>query len=133
MCSKGYELKKKWLMGEGAAPKQIGLALAISGFSAGFLPIPAGIISDRFGPRRAIIFSWLMALLGATLTAGAAWQFAILGIIVWSLTWAVFHKPRLECYYQSVSKGCWVLGPRNQVKGIELDPCILCCSSKMNA
>jgi predicted MFS family arabinose efflux permease len=82
-------LRPLYLADLGATPKQIGLALAISGFSAGFLPIPAGIISDRFGPRRVIIFSWLVALLGAILSAQApTWQFATLGIVVWSLTWA---------------------------------------------
>jgi len=82
-------LRPLYLADLGAAPKQIGLALAISGFSAGFLPIPAGIISDRFGPRRVIISSWIVALLGAVLTALApTWQFATLGIVVWSLTWA---------------------------------------------
>ena len=62
-------LRPLYLADLGAAPRQIGLALAISGLSAGFLPIPAGIISDRFGPRRVILFSWLMALLGAILAA----------------------------------------------------------------
>ena len=82
-------LRPLYLADLGAAPKQIGLALAIGGFSAGVLPIPAGIISDRFGPRRVIIFSWLVALLGAVLTALApTWQFATLGIVVWSLTLA---------------------------------------------
>jgi MFS family permease len=82
-------LRPLYLADLGAAPKQIGLALAISGFSAGFLPIPSGIISDRFGPRRVILFSWLLALLGAVLTALApTWQLATLGIVVWSLTWA---------------------------------------------
>ena len=82
-------LRPLFLADLGAAPKQIGLALAIGGLSAGFLPIPAGIISDRFGPRRVIILSWLMAFLGAILTALApTWQFATLGIVVWSLTMA---------------------------------------------
>ena len=82
-------LRPLYLADLGAAPMQIGLALAIGGFSAGVLPIPAGIISDRFGPRRVIIFSWVMALLGAVLTALAPnWQFATLGIVIWSLTWA---------------------------------------------
>ena len=78
-----------YLANLGAAPKQIGLALAIGGLSAGILPIPAGIISDRFGPRRVMIVSWIMASLGAILTAMApTWQFATLGIVVWSLTMA---------------------------------------------
>ena len=82
-------LRPLFLADLGTAPKQIGLALAIGGLSAGFLPIPAGIISDRFGPRRVIILSWVMAFLGAILTALApTWQFATLGIVVWSLTMA---------------------------------------------
>jgi len=82
-------LRPLYLADLGATPEQIGLALAIGGLSAGFMPIPAGIISDRFGPRRVIIFSWLVALLGAILSALApTWQFATLGIVVWSLTWA---------------------------------------------
>jgi predicted MFS family arabinose efflux permease len=82
-------LRPLYLADLGAAPKQIGLALAIGGFSAGVLPIPAGIISDRYGPRRVILFSWIVALLGAVLTALApTWQFATLGVVVWSLTMA---------------------------------------------
>lgn len=82
-------LRPLYLADLGATPKQIGLALAICGLSAGILPVPAGIISDRFGPRRVIIFSWIVALLGALLSAVAnTWQFAMLGIVVWSLTWA---------------------------------------------
>ena len=82
-------LRPLYLADLGAVPKQIGLALAIGGLSAGLLPIPAGIISDRFGPRRVIIVSWLMAMIGAILTAIApAWQFATLGIVIWSLTMA---------------------------------------------
>jgi len=82
-------LRPLYLADLGAAPKQIGLALAIGGFSAGVLPIPAGIISDRFGPRRVMILSWVMAFLGAILSALApGWQFATLGIAIWSLTMA---------------------------------------------
>ena len=82
-------LRPLYLADLGAVPKQIGLALAIGGFSAGVLPIPAGVISDRFGPRRVIIVSWFMAILGAILTASAStWQFATLGILIWSLTMA---------------------------------------------
>lgn len=82
-------LRPLYLADLGAAPKQIGLALAIGGLSAGILPIPAGIISDRFGPRRVILLSWVMAFLGAVLSALApSWQFATLGIVVWSLTMA---------------------------------------------
>ena len=82
-------LRPLYLADLGAAPKQIGLALAIGGFSAGILPIPAGIISDRFGPRRVMILYWVMALLGAVVSALApSWQFATLGIAIWSLTMA---------------------------------------------
>lgn len=90
-------LRPLYLADLGAAPKQIGLALAIGGLSAGFLPIPAGIISDRFGPRRVIIFSWLLAFLGAVLTALApTWHLATLGIVVWSLTLAA--NPAVTSY-----------------------------------
>jgi DHA1 family multidrug resistance protein-like MFS transporter len=82
-------LRPLYLADLGAAPQQIGLALAIGGLSAGLLPIPAGIISDRFGPRRVILYSWLAAFLGALLSALApTWQLATLGIVVWSLTMA---------------------------------------------
>lgn len=82
-------LRPLYLAEFGATPQQIGLALAIGGVSAGFLPIPAGIISDRFGPRRVILISWVMAFLGVTISALAStWQFATLGIAVWSLTMA---------------------------------------------
>jgi MFS family permease len=82
-------LRPLYLADLGAAPKQIGLALAIGGFSAGVLPIPAGIISDRFGPRRVMIVSWVLAFIGAILTALApGWEFATLGIAIWSLVMA---------------------------------------------
>jgi len=90
-------LRPLYLADLGATSEQIGLALAVGGFSGGFMPIPAGIISDRFGPRRVIIFSWLVALLGAVLTALApTWQLATLGIVVWSLTWAA--NPAVTSY-----------------------------------
>jgi len=82
-------LRPLFLADLGAKPEQIGMALAFGGLSAGIIPIPAGILSDRFGPRRVIIFAWLIALTGAVLMALApTWQLAAAGIFIWSLTWA---------------------------------------------
>ena len=90
-------LRPLYLADLGAAPQQIGLALAIGGISAGLLPIPAGIIADRFGPRRVILISWLAAFLGAVMTAIApSWQLATVGIVVWSLTMAA--NPAVTAY-----------------------------------
>jgi predicted MFS family arabinose efflux permease len=82
-------LRPLFLADLGAQPEQIGLALAFGGISAGIIPIPAGILSDRFGPRRVIIFAWVIALIGAVIMALAStWQIAAVGIFIWSLTWA---------------------------------------------
>lgn len=81
----------------GATPKQIGFALALSSLSAGILPLPAGIISDRIGPRRVIIFSWSVALLGAVIIAAAqSWQLVTVGMVIYSLTWAA--NPAVTSY-----------------------------------
>ena len=81
----------------GATPKQIGLALALSSFSAGLIPLPSGIISDRIGPRRVIIFSWAVALVGAIVIALAkSWQFVTIGMVIYSLTWAA--NPAVTSY-----------------------------------
>jgi MFS family permease len=90
-------LRPLYLADLGATPKQIGFALALSSFSAGILPLPAGIISDRIGPRRVILFSWTVALLGAVFIATAqSWQMVTVGMLIYSLTWAA--NPAVTSY-----------------------------------
>jgi len=96
----------------GATPKQIGFALALSSFSAGLLPLPAGIISDRIGPRRVIIFSWTVALLGAVFIATAqSWQMVTVGMLIYSLTWAA--NPAVTSYV--------ILSMPDDLKGVHLE------------
>ena len=82
-------LRPLYLADLGASPEQIGLALAIGGIASGLIPLPAGILSDRIGPRRVIILAWFLALVGAAIMMLApSWQVVTLGILIANLTWA---------------------------------------------
>ena len=50
-----YNQRQLYLSELGATPKQIGTALALESVCAALLLLPAGFLSDRFGPRRVIL------------------------------------------------------------------------------
>jgi predicted MFS family arabinose efflux permease len=82
-------LRPLYLADLGANPEQIGLALAVGGLAGGIIPLPAGILSDRIGPRRVIVMAWMLALAGTMVMALAqTWEIVALGIFISNLTWA---------------------------------------------
>jgi predicted MFS family arabinose efflux permease len=64
---------------EGSTPSLIGLAIGIYGMSQALLQIPFGLISDRTGRKKIIIFGLLLFCLGSVIAAVST---TIYGIIV---------------------------------------------------
>lgn len=64
---------------EGSTPSLIGLAIGIYGMSQAVLQIPFGLVSDRFGRKKIIIFGLLLFCLGSVI---AALSSSIYGIIL---------------------------------------------------
>ena len=64
---------------EGATPSLIGLAIGIYGMSQALLQIPFGLVSDRVGRKKIIVFGLLLFCLGSVIAAVST---SIYGIIV---------------------------------------------------
>lgn len=64
---------------EGATPSLIGLAIGIYGMSQAVLQIPFGLVSDRVGRKKIIIFGLLLFCLGSVI---AALSTSIYGIVL---------------------------------------------------
>jgi MFS family permease len=64
---------------EGATPARIGLAIGIYGMSQAVLQIPFGLVSDRIGRKKIIVFGLLLFCLGSVI---AALSTSIYGIIL---------------------------------------------------
>ena len=79
-------LRQIHLLDLGATPGEIGTVFALVALAGGLLPLPAGILSDRIGPKRIILAAWLVAAAGA-LTAALAptWPLASAGYIIFIL------------------------------------------------
>ncbi|MBL8154871.1 MAG: MFS transporter [Anaerolineae bacterium] len=70
----------------GATPVEVGAILGVISMAGGVLPIPAGLLTDRIGPKRVIFASWLIAALGTLIAALATtWPVAGLGFAVFML------------------------------------------------
>ena len=81
-----YNLRGLHLADLGASPELVGTALAISGIASGIVPLPAGYLVDRVGPRRVLLASWVIGALGAVVMALAnTWQVVTLGLVIFSL------------------------------------------------
>ncbi len=63
----------------GATPTTIGLALGVYGLTQGLLQIPFGLLSDRVGRRRMVVFGLAMFCLGSIV---AALSSAIWGVLI---------------------------------------------------
>lgn len=76
-------LRQIHLLDLGASPAEIGTVFALVAIAGGLLPLPAGMLADRIGPKRVILASWLLASAGA-LTAALAqtWPIAGAGYII---------------------------------------------------
>jgi MFS family permease len=79
-------LRQLHLLDLGATSAQIGGVFALVSLAGGLLPLPAGLLADRIGPKRVIIAAWLVAAAG-TLTAALArtWPLAGAGYVVFML------------------------------------------------
>jgi predicted MFS family arabinose efflux permease len=70
----------------GATPAEVGAILGVISMAGGVLPIPAGLLTDRIGPKRVIFASWLVAAFGTLIAALATtWPVAGLGFAVFML------------------------------------------------
>src|SRR5574342_520906 len=71
-------LRQIHLLDLGATPADIGTVFALVAIAGGLLPLPAGILADRIGPKRVILAGWLIAAAGA-LTAALAPTWTLAG------------------------------------------------------
>lgn len=81
----------------GATPSQVGLVLAIEGTARVAALIPGGWLSDRYGPRKLIIASWLLGPPAALIVALApTWRWMIPGEVLYGASF--FVTPALSSY-----------------------------------
>jgi DHA1 family tetracycline resistance protein-like MFS transporter len=100
-----------WAMGEGlwmnfrqlhleqlgAAPPQIGLALAIESVARAALLIPAGFLIDRIGARYVMLASWFLGIAGVFIGGLAtSWQGFMPGLVIYGLSY--FAGPAVSTY-----------------------------------
>jgi MFS family permease len=79
-------LRQLHLLDLGATPAEIGSVFALIALAGGLLPVPAGVLADRIGPKRVILASWLLAFAGTFIAALAqTWSFAGAGYVVFML------------------------------------------------
>jgi DHA1 family bicyclomycin/chloramphenicol resistance-like MFS transporter len=90
-------LRQPHLLELGATPAQIGTVFALVSIAGGLLPLPAGMLADRIGPKRVILAAWLIAVAG-TVTAALAptWPLAGLGYIIFML--CIAANPAIVSY-----------------------------------
>lgn len=92
-----YNLRQIYLAQLGATPGQIGTVLGLEGVARALLLIPAGFLSDRLGPRRIMLASWLVGIAGIALSALApTWQWLIPGLMLYNVSG--FVTPALSTY-----------------------------------
>jgi MFS family permease len=79
-------LRQLHLLALGATPAEIGGVFALVALAGGLLPLPAGLLADRIGPKRVIQAAWLIAAAGALAAALApSWRVAGGGYILFML------------------------------------------------
>lgn len=70
----------------GASPAEVGAVLGFISLAGGLLPVPAGLLTDRVGPKRVMVCAWLIAALGTLVAALATtWPLAGVGFAVFML------------------------------------------------
>ncbi|MBZ0292071.1 MAG: MFS transporter [Anaerolineae bacterium] len=70
----------------GASPAEVGTTLGMIAIAGGVLPLPAGLLTDRIGPKRVILGAWGIAILGTIIAALATgWSMAGVGFAVFML------------------------------------------------
>ncbi len=70
----------------GATTVEIGTVMGIVALAGGLLPLPAGMLTDRIGPKRVILSAWMIAIVGTIIAALAtSWSMAGVGFAVFML------------------------------------------------
>lgn len=70
----------------GATTVEIGTVMGIVALAGGLLPLPAGLLTDRIGPKRVILSAWMIAIVGTIIAALAtSWSMAGVGFAVFML------------------------------------------------
>lgn len=64
-------LRQLYLGDLGGSRAEIGTVFGVMALAGGALPLPAGILADRIGPKRVILGAWCLALLGTLIAASA--------------------------------------------------------------
>lgn len=92
----------------GASPVLIGTIFGAMGIAMALAQIPAGYLSDRFGPRPVMWFSWILGTSACWLMAAANTMTAfIVGLMLYGLT--SFVVAPMNSYITSV-RGKWSVG-----------------------
>lgn len=89
----------------GATPVTIGGILSAWGFAMALTQLPAGYLTDRFGPRPLMWFSWIMGTFAAALMA-LAHNLAgfVTGLVIYGLTSSVLAPMNT---YITAARGTW--------------------------
>ncbi len=71
----------------GASPVEIGAILSVAGIAMALVQIPAGHLSDRFGPQYVMKASWVQGLLSTLVMAfSTTLQGFVVGLVLYSMT-----------------------------------------------
>lgn len=92
----------------GASAIMIGTILGINSIGMGFLQIPLGYISDRYGRRLMLWFSWFLGVISALVMAFASnLTIFVVGYFMYGLTAAVIAPMNS---YAAAARGNWSVG-----------------------
>ncbi len=92
----------------GASAIMIGTILGINSIGMGFLQIPLGYISDRYGRRLMLWFSWFLGVIAALVMAFASnLTIFVVGYFMYGLTAAVIAPMNS---YAAAARGNWSVG-----------------------
>ncbi len=92
----------------GASAIMIGTILGINSIGMGFLQIPLGYISDRYGRRLMLWFSWFLGVIAALVMAFASnLTIFVVGYFIYGLTAAVIAPMNS---YAAAARGNWSVG-----------------------
>ncbi len=101
----------------GASPEQVGSVLSVVAVAGGLLPIPAGLLSDRIGPKRVILGAWVIAALGALIAAVATdWPLAGVGFATFMLVIAA--NPATVAFVMHNASGPGTSGQSGRVMAV---------------
>ncbi len=92
----------------GADPVKIGVILGIAAVASVFVHIPAGYLSDRFGRRPLIWFSWIIGLIATwTMALAKSLPMFVGGMVIYSCTYFVMAPMNS---YITAARNKWSVG-----------------------